>query len=464
MNIFCIKKQNILPLILALCFIGLIFLFFILEISSPERIVLPILISSFISSGIYLVLRVTNKDSFVSKIYLISILIHFVFILFWQIIKYYLLGLPMPSDTNFSAFISDVDGVQYHFLSSYISDNYNINTLSQKYYGGLFPKIVGTLYLLFGKNPFIASCFNSLCAGFVSVLVYLISKNVLLTKEYCKIYALLCVFCTSFIVNTSLLMRDVYITLFIYLAIYLSYKFFKTKNILYLISTLLSIYLLYLFRPYAAIILVIGIIAGNIIRNIKFRKYKNNLRVNKWTLALIILLPFILFGVLYGLNFLITNSMLFIKELSVETLINVRETAYSVSNSTYSWNFLSLYNKFFLLPFIVGYLCLFFAPFPWEWIYVKRLHFVPDMLVLYCLLPSFLKNIKKVFTDRNYFLLVCFCTMIIMFSIYCITVGNSGTIHRLRGPYIPMIYLIAMYRPDKFLKRILSKLIKWRII
>jgi len=258
-------------------------------------------------------------------------------------------------------------------------------------------------------------------------------------------------------------MRDVYITLFIYLAIFLSYKFFKTKNIIYLISTLLSIYLLYLFRPYAAIILIIGIIAGNVIRNIKFRKYKSNLRVNKWTLALIILLPFILFGILYGLHFLLSNSMLFVKELSVETLINVRESAYSVSNSTYSWDFLSLYNKFFLLPFIVGDLCLFFAPFPWEWIYVKRLHFVPDMLILYCLLPSFLKNIKKVFTDRNYFLLVCFCTMIIMFSIYCITVGNSGTIHRLRGPYIPMIYLIAMYRPDKFLRRILNKLIKWRI-
>ena len=72
MNIFCIKKQNILPLFLAFCFIGLIFLFFILEFSFPERVILPILISSFIAGGIYLILRFTNKDSFVGKIYIIS--------------------------------------------------------------------------------------------------------------------------------------------------------------------------------------------------------------------------------------------------------------------------------------------------------------------------------------------------------------------------------------------------------
>ena len=74
MNIFCIKKQNILPLCLAVCFIGLIFLFLILEFSYPERIILPILISSFIAGGIYLFLRIANKDQFVGKFYLISIL------------------------------------------------------------------------------------------------------------------------------------------------------------------------------------------------------------------------------------------------------------------------------------------------------------------------------------------------------------------------------------------------------
>ena len=48
--------------------------------------------------------------------------------------------------------------------------------------------------------------------------------------------------------------------------------------------------------------------------------------------------------------------------------------------------------------------------------------------------------------------------MLLMFTIYCITIGNSGTIHRLRGSYIPipMIYLIATYKPDKILASILK--------
>ena len=32
-----------------------------------------------------------------------------------------------------------------------------------------------------------------------------------------------------------------------------------------------------------------------------------------------------------------------------------------------------LYNIFPLLPFFIGYICLFFAPFPYEWVYLKRL-------------------------------------------------------------------------------------------
>lgn len=60
---------------------------------------------------------------------------------------------------------------------------------------------------------------------------------------------------------------------------------------------------------------------------------------------------------------------------------------------------------------------------------------------------------------------MCFVfTIFIMFSIYCITLGNSGVIYRLRGLYIPMIYLIAMYNPDKFLRKIMNKIQKWGIV
>ena len=459
-----IKKENILIFLLITIFVLFVTYFLIVEFITAERVVLPILVSSIVATAIYFILNIFNKDKFVSKIYLVSILVHFCFILFWQILKYYILGLHVPTSNVFVPFISDEDGMRYHEIATYLADNYNFKNLSMNYYGGLFPKIVCTLYLLFGKNPFIITSVNSFAGAFVSVITYLISKQVITDIKQCKTYALFCVLCTSYIVNTSVFMRDVYITLFMYLSIYFSFYAIKKRSLIYILLSLISLYILYLFRPYAAIIVFIGIIIGNIVKNIKYANQTSNLKVNKCTLMAIIVSPVILFLIIYGLNFLISNSALFVKELSVETLINVRDTAYVGSNSDYPWDFGMLFKIFPLLPFIVGYTCLFFAPFPYEWIYVKRLHFIPDMLVMYCLLPSFFRNLRLIFKEKKYYLLVYFFTMLIMFSIYCITVGNSGTIHRLRGPFIPMIYLIAMSRPNKILSRILNKVSSWKIL
>ena len=463
MNIV-LKRRNILVLLLSIILTCLVIFIFISELSQLERIIIPFLVSLVIALFIHWQFKIHNKDRFVSKIFLISILVHFIFILFWQVLKYYILGLNAPTENTFNAFISDNDATNYHAISVYISNNYNIDILSNKYYGGLFPKLVGTLYYIFGTNPFIVTCVNSIFASFISVLVYVISKRVLTDINRCKIYSLLCIFSTSYIVHSSVVIRDGYITLFMYLSIFVSYLLYKTKKILYLILLFISLYLLYAFRPYAAIMVVLGIALGLIFKNIKFEKTSYGLKMNKSSVIFFILSPFGLGAFLYGLNYFISNTKILHNELSVESLINIRETAYAASTSTYAWDFNKLYHIFPLLPFVIGYLCLFLAPFPIEWFYLKRIHCVPDMLILYSLLPSFIKNIKLVFTEKNYCLLVYFFTMICMFTIYCIMVGNSGTIFRLRGPYIPMIYLIALYRPDKYLGKILATVQKRRIV
>lgn len=456
-----IKKENLLIFLLITIFVLLVAYFLIVEFITANRIVLPILISSIVATVIYFILNIFNHDKFVSKIYLVSILVHFCFILFWQILKYHILNLPLPTASNFSAYISDVDGIQYHYIGSYIADNFNLNILSQKYYGGLFSKLVATIYHFFGKNPFIVTCLHSIISSFVPILLYKISKTILNNYSLCRTYTLLCIFCTSYIVNTSVLIRDVYIVLFIYLSVYLSYKFYIFKNFIYLLLTLFSLYALYLFRPYAAFIVLISIFLTNIFVRLKSLHYKKGvLSANKITVIMTALSP-VLIVLFVALICYFANYM---NMFSVEDLMELRESGYTGSNSDYSWDFGSLYSICPLLPFLIGYVCLTFAPFPWEWVFVKRLHFVPDMLILYTVLPSFFKNIKRVFKEKQYYLVCFIITIVIMFAIYSITVGNSGTIHRLRGPFIPMIYLIAMSRPDKFLSKILNKIQKWRVI
>ena len=460
MNII-IRSNYILPFVLFISMLVLLILLIITEMGIMERVCLPFLITFFIGTCIYSLLHTICKDKFISKIYLISILMHYVFILFWEFLKYHLMGIHLPTDNTYIPFIIDNDGVNYHAEGVYLNNHFNFEHFQGNMYGGLFPRIIGVVYHYFGNNPFLISCINTTLAGFSATLYYLIGKATLPNIDIAKIFALFSIANFSHIMNTSTLMRDNYIVLLIYCAIVASYYFYKSKNILYIFLTLLSLYGLYLFRPYAAYIIFAAIAIGYAVQNIRIRRKKNSISMNKIAIALIVLSPLLLVLLAFLFNML-THS--FGTILSVEDVIAIRESAYVGSNTDYSWDFGKLYGIFPLLPFIVGYICLFFAPFPWEWVLVRRMVYVPDMLILYCFLPSFIKNLKLAIFGKQYYLTVFFFSMLIMFTIYSITLGNSGSIQRLRGPYISMIYLIAMYRPDKFLSRILNKIQQWRIV
>lgn len=460
-----INTKHIIPAILIIAIIILFSMLFYFEMRMWDRVVIPFLVTFFISLGIYYVLNRTFEDKFVSKIFLISVLLHFVFILFWQLLKYYGLGLQMPTENIFEGYVSDVDGTEYHALGvevkRYLS-THHLGVFYQKMYGGFFPKLIGLIYLFSGThNPFIVCCVNSLCAGLIAPIIYYIGKVTLKDISLAKLYSLFFIITFSHLMNTSTMMRDVYITLFIYVSIFMSYLFYKTRNPIYIILTFLGLFCLKQFRPYACYIVAMSLIAAYVVHNIKIVKQNAKLRVNKITMALIVLSPVLVIVACYAFIKL-THSFGVIS--SAEDLIHVRDTAYVGSNTDYDWNFAEMYSIFPPLPFIIGTICLFFAPFPWEWVIPRRMIYVPDMVMLYCFIPSFFKNLKLIFKDKNFILTVFFIVLLMQFSIYCVTLGNSGSIHRLRGPFLPMIYLIAMYRPDKYFGKILTTVQKWRIV
>ncbi len=455
-----VRNRNILMFILSVILIFFFMLMCKIEISNAERVILPFCFFIFISSGIYLLLNHFCKDKFCAKIFLISVLLHLIFVLFWQFLKYYLLGLPVPTTYSFHGYVSDVDGGKYHALGVYISQHISSGVLSEKLYGGLFAKIIGFIYYYIAINPFIISCLNAFISGFTAIIIYLIGKNTLKSRETAKIFSVLAILNFAHLMNTSTLIRDAYIVLFMFLSIWSSYLFYKHRNILNILATILSLYALFSFRPYAAFVIFFAIVTAFGCMQFKVYKKNNTVKTNAISLVIILLFPIIIGIILY----LLMQISTFMNILSVEDLIATRELAYSGSTTDYAMDFGKLYGIFPLLPFIVGYICLFLAPFPWEWVLVRRMIYVPDMLILYCFLPSFIKNLKHAIFGKQYYLTVFFFSMLFMFTIYSITLGNSGSIHRLRGPYIPMIYLIAMYRPDKFLSRILCKVQKWRIV
>ncbi len=447
-----VNRKNILFIIFYIALFTLVCATGFYELGSPELVLLPFGIAFIIAHIIFIILNLCFKDKFISKIYLLSVFVHFIFLLFWHLFKYYMLGYHLPTENIFMPFTIDNDGTLYHQGGVYIANNFSLTAFKEHLTGGPFPKIVGVLYYIFGVNPVNPCLLNSLIAGFTAIFIYCIGKMTLIDIQIAKIYSVLSIITFSHIMNTTVMMRDGYITLFMFSSIFLSFWFYKTKKIYTLVLTLLSLYLLFLFRPYAGIILFLAIVTAFLILSLQIKRINNILKVNRLSFVLILLSPVIFAGIVFVL---IKFSALF-SVVSVEDLIDIREASYAYGAAEVAIDFGALYSKFFLLPFIVGYIYLFLAPFPWEWIYPRRLIYVPDVLVLYMFLPSFFKNIRKIFFDRNYFPIVCFFAIVFMFSIYCITLGNTGAIHRLRGPFIPMIYLIAMTHPDKFLSRILN--------
>lgn len=450
-----LKKNNILINMLLLAIFILISIILFIETADLNIVALPFGIFFILSIFIFIILNHTQKDKFISKIFLVSVLLHYIFIIFWHIFKYYMLGYHFPTDNTFIPFTVDNDGVLYHSLGVYVAKNYTLTTLQEHLTGGLFPKIIGILYYYFGINPFLPCLLNCLISGLTAVFIYLIGKNTLEDKKIAKIYSVLSILTFTHIMNTSVLIRDAYITLFMYSSVYLSYKFFKSKNIFFLLSTIISLYLLSLFRPYAAYILISAFLVTFVFCNLK-SSYKNNrIKISKYSLILYILLPILALLFIFMLKYFF-SSITLLKSISVESLIEIRETAYQAGAAEITLDFGALYSKFFLLPFIIGYIYLFLAPFPWEWIYATRIVYIPDMLILYLFLPSFFKNLKLIVNEKKYLLVCSLLSIIFMFSIYCITLGNSGAIHRLRGPFIPMIYLIALYKPNKMLSKFIN--------
>lgn len=455
-----IKNSFLIPTIIGIGIFILSLILFFLEMDQLDIILLPFFTIMLLCSCIFLLLNIFCNDKFISKIFLFSLSLHFIFLLFWHLFKYYMLGYHLPTENIFVPFTVDNDGLLYHMEGVYIAKNFSFEVLKEKFTGGPFPKFIGLIYYYFKYNPFLPCLLNSVVSGFTAIFIYLIGKSTLTDIRIAKLYSLFSIFNFAHIINTSVLIRDSYIVFFIYLTIYISYLFYKSQNLLYLLMTTISLYCLYLFRPYAAFILFFALVTTFILINLKISLKKHKLKTNILGLILVITLPIIIVLFVY----LVTQAFALLDVFSVEDLIEIRETAYPGGETDTAYDFGALYNIFFLLPFVIGYIFLFFAPFPWTWYLARRLIYIPDMSVLYLFLPSFFRNIKQIFMEKKYFPTVCFFAIIFMFSIYCITLGNTGAIHRLRGPFIPMIYLIAMTHPNKFLSRILNFIKKCNVV
>lgn len=458
MNNFKIPLKKIIIPIYLIIIVSLVLFTGLLGLEYLQTIVVPVFVLLLFTFFISVFLQYVQKDKFVAKAFLVSVLVHFIVALFINIVKYQLLGLPLTTPTDFSYIKIDGDARIYHPEGAIISHNllYYLTHIAQTGYNH-YSYVVGCVYSFFGINDFAACAFNSFVAGFIAIFVYKVSKLVV-DIQRAKLVTYLSIFSFSILANTTILTRDVFIILFTYTAIYSSYLLYKNFNIKNIVILGSSLVALGYFRLYAAANVIAAITIGFFTLKMQF-KYKNErLILDRNTfIYLFILVPVLFFGLMMFIK--MADSSMAISFLSVEDLMESRDVNYATANTEFAIDMQNLISISPLLGIFVGYICMFFAPFPWSWFSVKNVFaafYVIDTIVLYFFLFSFFKNVRQVFKQKHYILIVSFFLIFIMFMFYGLILKNAGAIFRLRGPFLPLIYLIALYKPDKFLTKIIK--------
>ena len=433
----------------------LIIILFILMIVLPIisiKLDFYLCIFTVFTSLIYIVLNKFCKDSFIPKIYLTTTLFHFLVVIFLNILKYHILNLPTIDGIAWIGI--DNDNITYNAQAIKILNGDNSSFLFYSY-------LVSYIYRIFGISE-IPVCFvSALISGFIPIILYKITKKIILDQNIIKLFSYIIAFSFTIAAYTSVMMRDVYIMLFSYLIIYLYSVFQEHRKILYLFLTLICFVLLCLFRAYAGIA-VLGACICTHLYKVSYMKFKNKkLKINKYMIISAILSLCILVSIIIFQSFLKIDYI--ISLFDMETILKVSEVGYGGANSSFGIDRIAL-AKCLPLFLLVGYACMFFAPFPHQWLLSKNIvqaFSASETILLYIfLLPSFFIGIYKGFKNKNFIIIASFLYILFVFTFYGMILDNSGAVFRGRAPFIPLIYLISFYYPKGVLYKIICKFIK----
>ncbi len=437
-----------------LLFINLVFIFITGLLGEKAQISLsiPLFIAILFAFLFFYVINKVSKDKFIPKIFLITCLFHFIVAIFIQILKYHILNLPTLNGV--AGIGIDNDNALYQSQAVAILNNFYYIKEST-----LFSVIVAGIYKIFGINEFSACCFNCLISGFISTTIYKLGLNLYNNKFYASMLGYFIAFSFTIAAYTSVLMRDVYIMLLSYLIIYFYYLFYKKKNFLDLLFVFLSFFILCFFRAYAASAVLGACIAAHLIIISSLKLKNNKIKINKYMLITMILSAVILLLCVIYQEFLRIDYI--ISLFDMETILEVSEVGYGNANSSFGINRVAL-SKCLPLFLFVGYFCMFFAPFPHQWLLSKNIvqaFSASETILLYIfLIPSFFISIVKGFKEKNFIIIAAFLYIFFVFTFYGMILDNSGAVFRGRAPFIPLIYLIALYKPGGLLLKIVNKI------
>jgi 4-amino-4-deoxy-L-arabinose transferase-like glycosyltransferase len=312
--------------------------------------------------------------------------------------------------------------LQYWFETSGSSGDFSKveNLINSQSWGIMY--LTAFIYFVFGRSIFIAQSIFCVIGAAISPLIYFCAKQLYDNKRVARVSALFIACFPTFIVWSSLILKDGPILFLIVLAISMVMVLQKRFSFPAIICLILSLSAIFCLRFYIFYVVVASVFLGVIIGT----NFTFNSLVKRVIAVAILGLGLIYFGVSERA---VTN---FEKFANIENLQAVRQDTARKFNSGFGqdFNVTTVGGAISALP--VGLVYLLFAPFPWEVNNFRQLITLPDVLVWWCLMPLLIKGIWFTLKTRlRKSIPVMVFTLMLTIS-YALLQSNVGTAYRHR--------------------------------
>lgn len=305
-----------------------------------------------------------------------------------------------------------------------------------------FPWISTLITLSFGSFATLiaGSIYSAFMASLTVVMIYKIAKDLLPEgkKSFAVDAAILAAFFPSYIIFTSVMLKEATVIFLSYSLLYIFYKLVTEKKHLYFILFVAGLIALATLRVYGAGVVLFAVGVGYLIYMLRSSDPKEMIR--SFIMLAIIAILVITFGKsLFRIDFIL-------EILDIENIAELREKHYGDAASYFEIG--DLTSPLGLLKAIpIGFMYMILSPFPWQWFMGSDMvekALAPDMIIYYIILPSAFLGFYKVFKKRSLLGAVLLSYFFALSLPYSVFIGNFGTIYRLRTQLLPCIVILAV--------------------
>lgn len=403
------RRLIILSIITALAMVILVF---------PDGMTALLLVILLSAAVIFLFRRFTEEKDLLTNIFLLALVARLAFGILIQVFN---LREFFAGDAN------TFDNHGYMILQYWVGnlsgdDIWLKRAMSTSMPGWGINYTVAVLYLIFGRNIFLAQSFCAVFGAATAPMVYFCAKKVFHNNNVGKLAAFAVAIFPAFIIWSGQLLKDGLIVFLLVLAMTMVLQLQQKLSYPAVLILIFSMFGIMSLRFYIFYMVVIAVVGSFIVG------MSNSPQAIMRRTAVLVMIGVALtyFGVLRS------ASTDFAKYGSLERIQISRADLARSASSGYGEDIDVSTSEGALSAIPLGFTYLMFAPFPWEMTSLRQLITFPEVLLWWATIPLMLFGIWYTIKHklRNAFPIMLFSLMLTL--AYSIFLGNVGTAYRQR--------------------------------